>query len=90
MAAPIISRAYVPFVMTAGQSLLVKQGNGVVGAFIPTTSGTMIIYDNTSAVAPIILNSMAVTAGVPVPLDMIFQTGLFIALTSAAGTVLYY
>ena len=76
MASPVIDAALVPLRMTA--SGLVKAGGGVARRVVcaASSSGTLTIYDNTTASAPIILNAFPLSAGQSYQLDAIFQTGL--------------
>ena len=78
--------SYLPF--TAGQAQLVKTGTGALLGFIGTVAGSATIYDNTTASAPVIVASVPISVGWN-NLSVAFGTGLYIALTTAAGTAVW-
>jgi hypothetical protein len=78
---------YTPVVIAAGGTWKSDQIHGL-GAFIPTVTGTITITDGNGNV---VLNACPVTAGTRLELTMYTQGNTaVVALTSAAGTLLYY
>lgn len=76
--------------LTASGNTLVKTGAGQLLAwFCGTATGTITIYDGTSAGGTVILAASALVAGSN-PLKVAFKTGLFIVLSGAGvATVVY-
>ena len=60
-------------------SALVKTGEGfLTGVFVAsTTGGTLKLWDNTTAVAPILTNTITFTAAGWYPMPFHFNTGLY-------------
>ena len=89
MAAPQATRQGQPTAISA--SALIKTGNGVLLSVFcsSSSSGTCTVYDNTSAASPVVVAQFTLVAGTNYPLDLVFNTGLYVALGgTAAVTVL--
>lgn len=76
-------------------SALVKTGHGTVRGIIvgSHTSGTIKLWDNTSAATTVLVNTMTLAAGERfIPLyDATFTVGLFVTIGGTADiTVVYY
>ena len=76
-------------VMTAGQNLNVKVGQGAMLGISCSVAGSMSVYDDpaTGTTTPLGLAIVLATGWNPFPVT--FATGLNVALTTAAGTVVY-
>lgn len=83
--ASVIQIAYKAVKMAAGASITLPC-NGVA-AFLCTTTGTLTV---TNGAGVALLTGMAVTAGQRLDLTMYTDQGATIALTTAAGTLLYW
>lgn len=70
-------------------SALLKTGSGVLQKIVCSTSGTLVIYDNTAASGTVLIASFAVTAGNVYVLDLAFSTGCYISITSAVITPIF-
>ena len=79
--------AYQP--MTAGQSLQVKQGQGALLGFYASVAGTAAIYDNAASTASTPIGTALVINTGWNALPVAFANGLYIVLTTAAGTVVF-
>lgn len=77
------------FPMTAGQDVNVKSSDGVLLGFYASVAGTASIYDDaaTGTTAPIGTALVINTGWNNIPVA--FGKGLHIALTTAAGTVVF-
>jgi len=78
-----------PKVYGAGASANAKVGQGAVLGFYASVAGTMSIYDDpaTGTTNPI-GTALVINAGWN-PLPVAFSTGCFVALTTAAGTLIF-
>jgi hypothetical protein len=67
-------------------SALVKTGEGdLLGVFCASsTSGTLKLWDNTSAAGKIIANTFTLAAGTFTPIPVHFQTGLYATIANTA------
>ena len=67
-------------------SALVKTGEGVLsGIFVASSSsGTIKLWDNTSAATTVLVNTTSVIGGTWYPLPFRFKTGLYVTI---AGTL---
>lgn len=75
--------------MTAGQSLQIKSGQGAMLGFLASVAGTAAIYDNAAGnTTNPIVTALPVAAGWN-PIPVTFGTGLYIVLTTAAGSVVW-
>ena len=76
-------------VYTAGQSANAKVGSGAVLGFYASVAGTMSIYDDaaTGTTTPI-GTALVINAGWN-PLPAAFSAGVFVALSTAAGSLIY-
>lgn len=74
--------------LNGSTSQLVRTGAGdVVGIFVASSSsGTIKLWDNTSAATTVLVNTFSAVAGQWYPLPFPFSTGLFITV---AGTIDY-
>lgn len=79
-----VKEHYRPQAMAAGTSFRV--GGIHISGFLPTVAGTMTITD---ADGTVLLSALPLTAGVYVPIPLLFNTpqGGTVALTTAAGTL---
>jgi hypothetical protein len=74
---------------------LVKTGFGIVAGFIVNshTSGTLKLYDNTSAAAPLIINTFTFPTGSGVyefPEEVAFNTGLYADIGGTVDITIIY
>jgi hypothetical protein len=76
----------------ANSTTQIKKGGGLAGRFIPSVTGTIALFDNaagdTSGVA--LMPATACTAGTPLLIDILFQTGLVVVLGGGANGALLY
>jgi len=81
---------YSPQVIGVNSTVLVKNDQGLAGGFLPTVSGTITVYDNTSGTSNPVLSGFAVTAGVPAVFGILCVKGINVTTAGgAAGTFLY-
>ena len=76
-------------------SALIKTGAGVVRGFIVNshTSGTLKLWDNTSAATTVLINTYTFPAGssvVSFPTDISFNTGLYATIGGTADITLVW
>lgn len=76
-------------------SALIKTGSGTVYGFIVNshTSGTLKLWDNTSAASTVICNTITLAAGPQVwtfPAGVSFYTGLYATIGGTADITLIY
>ena len=87
---PIIGNKYA----NLSASALVKTGQGVVRGIVvgSHSSGTIKLWDNTSAVTTVIVNTMTLAAGERfIPLyDIQFRTGLYVTIGGTADITVVY
>lgn len=79
-----VSNSYVRLL----DSALVKSGAGTLAGLHCGAAGTTItvtVYDNTAGSGTIIY-SVVLTAGLSVPLNVAFGTGLYVAFSATTGT----
>ena len=78
---------YKPY--TAGQSANAKAGQGAILGFYASVAGTASVYDDaaTGTSTPIGTALVINTGWNPMPIA--FSNGLYLALTTAAGTLVY-
>lgn len=71
---------------------LIKTGAGqLLGVIISSTSsGTITLYDNTSAAAPQITGTITPAAGQFLPLHVIFKTGAYAAIGGTIDATFVY
>jgi hypothetical protein len=76
-------------VYTAGQAANAKVGQGAMLGFYASVAGTAAIYDDagTGTTTPI-GTALVINAGWN-PLPIAFANGLYLVLTTAAGTLVY-
>lgn len=76
-------------VLTAGQNLNIKSSNGVMVGIACSVAGTMNVYDDPAlgTTTPLGLAIALSTGWNPFP--VCFSQGLNVALTTAAGSVVY-
>lgn len=81
-ASPVIGGEY----SNISTSTLIKTGDGhLIGIFVASsTSGTIKVWDNTSAATTIIVNTFSATAATWYPIPAHFKTGCFVTL---GGTI---
>lgn len=77
-------------------SALIKTGSGVVSGFIVNshTSGTLKLWDNTSAATTVLINTITFAAGsgiiVNLPGDIVFSTGLYATIGGTADITIFW
>lgn len=74
-------------------SAMVKEGAGrLVGIFVAsTTSGTIKVWDNITATAPVIVNTFTPAAATYYPFpDATFTRGLFITLANTIDCTIFF
>jgi len=77
-------------------SALIKTGAGVVSGFIVNshTSGTLKLWDNTSAATTVLLNTITFAAGsgivVDLGSDVQFSTGLYATIGGTADVTIFW
>lgn len=73
-------------------SALIYAGAGqLLGVFCASsTSGTVKFWDNTSAAAPIIVNTTSVAGGTWYRMPFSFTTGLYLTITGTADVTVCY
>ena len=82
-----------PTYKNTAASVLVKTGYGRLrGIFCASsTGGTLALYDSLTAVAPILVNTFALTASTYYQMgDVEFGTGLYADITNTADITLFY
>lgn len=75
-------------------SALIKTGSGTLYGFIVNshTSGTLKLWDNTSAATTVLLNTITFAAGpnfVSLPMGISFYTGLYATVGGTADITLF-
>jgi hypothetical protein len=83
MANPVVESAGYKNLSASG---LVRTGAGqLLGIFVASSSsGTVKVWDNTSAATTVIVNTTSVSAGTFYPMPFAFNTGLFITIGGTA------
>lgn len=73
-------------------SALVKTGAGRLLGLIcaSSSSGTVKIWDNTSAATTVLLNTMSLTAGTFYPVPGAFSTGLYVTIGGTADITVFF
>lgn len=77
-------------------STLIKTGAGVVSGFIVNshTSGTLKLWDNTSAATTVLVNTITFAAGSGIVVnfgsDVIFSTGLYATIGGTADITIFW
>lgn len=77
-------------------SALIKTGAGVVSGFIVNShsSGTLKLWDNTSAATTVLLNTITFAAGsgivIDLPGEVIFSTGLYATIGGTADITIFW
>lgn len=77
-------------------STLIKTGAGVVSGFIVNshTSGTLKLWDNTSAATTVLMNTVTFAAGSGIVVnfgsDVIFSTGLYATIGGTADITIFW
>ena len=80
---------YAYYRLTA--SGLIKTGAGQLGGFIVATgTPTITIYDGTTSAGTLILNGVVTTAGVPYPVPVGFNTGLYVTISGTCDVTFFY
>lgn len=77
------------FPMTASQDVNVKASDGQLLGFYASAAGTANIYDDATTGTTTVIGLALVIATGWNPIPVAFAKGLHIALTTAAGTVVY-
>ena len=79
--------------ITTATTTQVKTGAGVLGTLInglAGASGTVTIYDNTSATGKVLLSLTSMTQGQVIPLGIPFSIGLCIVTVGSQDTIVAY
>ena len=74
---------------TAGQALNAKVGQGAMLGFYASVAGTASIYDSASTTTATPLGTALVINTGWNPFPVTFSAGLYVVLTTAAGTLVY-
>lgn len=76
-------------VYTAGQNLNAKVGEGAMLGFYASVAGTMSVYDDAATGTAVPLGTALVVNAGWNSFPVAFKDGLNLALTTAAGTLVY-
>jgi hypothetical protein len=89
MANPVIESAGYK---NLSASALVRTGAGqLLGIFVASSSsGTVKLWDNTSAATTVIINTTSVAAGTFYPVPATFSTGLYVTIGGTADITVFF
>lgn len=71
---------------------LINTGQGTIGRIFvaSATSGTITVYDNTSATGTKIVDTFSVTAATSYPFQTFYKTGLFIDIGGTVSATVFW